>query len=90
MEDLSSHEMGTATCSVEEASSTERAVVTCKSERDVMKTGGRDGGARLTVAEGVVLCKVSVGENTNKCRENDGEKGGRVSCLPKRGRWEER
>ena len=48
----------------------------------VTKTGGGDGGARLTVAKVVVLRKASVRETTSECRD-DGE---RVSCLPKRGR----
>ena len=35
----------------------------------VTKMGGGDGGARLTVAEGVVLCEASVGETTSECRD---------------------
>ena len=33
----------------------------------VTKTGGGNGGARLTVVEGVVLREVSVGETINEC-----------------------
>ena len=38
----------------------------------VTNAGGGDGGARLTVAEGVVLCEAYVGETTSECRNNDG------------------
>ena len=33
----------------------------------VTKTGGGNGGAQLTVAEGAVLREASVGETTNEC-----------------------
>ena len=51
----------------------------------VTKTGGGDGGARLTVAEGVVLREASIGETTNECRDNNGG----VHELPPKA-WEER
>ena len=51
----------------------------------VTKMGGGDGGARLTVVEGVVLCEASVGETTNECGDND--EGTRE--LPPEA-WEER
>ena len=38
----------------------------------VTKVGGGDLGARLMVAEGVVLRKACVGETTSECRDNDG------------------
>ena len=44
----------------------------------ITKTGGGDRGARLTVAEGVVLHEASVGETTNECRGND--RGGGVAA----------
>ena len=47
-------------------------------ERDVYGGGvgptgvtNAGGGAQLTVAEGVVLRKVCVGETTSECRDND-------------------
>ena len=46
--------------------------------------GGGDGGTRLAVAEGVVLCEVRVGETTNKGRDNSG----RARELPPE-TWEE-
>ena len=51
----------------------------------VMNIGGGDGGARLTVAEGVALREACTGEITNECRDND---RGHGSCLPTRGRSE--
>ena len=47
--------------------------------------GGGDGGAQLTVAEGVVLREACVGKTTSECRDNDG--GARE--LPPEA-WEER
>ena len=44
-----------------------------------------DGGARLMVAEGVVLHEASIGETTNECRNKD---GGAHELRPKT--WEER
>ena len=37
----------------------------------VTKTGGGDGGAGLTVAEGVVLHEASVGETTSDYRDDE-------------------
>ena len=54
----------------------------------VTKTRGGDGGARLMVAEGVVLREASVGETTSECRESEGGgEGGHE--LPPEG-WKER
>ena len=50
-----------------------------------MNVGGDDGGARLAVAEGVVLREACVGETTNESRDNGGRGGGHVSCLPNMG-----
>ena len=47
--------------------------------------GGGNRGARLTVAEGVVLREASVGENTSECRDYD---GGAHELPPET--WEER
>ena len=52
----------------------------------MMNVGGGDGGARLTVAEGVNLRKVCSGEVTNECRDND---GGGAQKLPSEA-WEVR
>ena len=56
-------ETGTGTRSEEEASSTGRVVVTYEES---------DGGARLTITEGVALRETCSGEATNKCRDNGG------------------
>ena len=37
----------------------------------MMNVGGGDGGAQLTVAEGVVLREVCAGETTSECRDKD-------------------
>ena len=94
----SRHEMGTATRNVEEASSTQKSGSNMRGgacdepERDVYGGGAgptgvtkTDGGARLTVVEGVVLRKASIGETTSECRNND--RGARE--LPPEA-WEER
>ena len=55
---------------------------------NVTKMEGGDGGARLTVAEELVLRETSVGETTCECPDDGGGRGGRVSCLLKHGRSE--
>ena len=51
----------------------------------VTNAGGGDGGARLTVAERVVLHEACVRETTSECRDND---GGARELPPDM--WEER
>ena len=50
----------------------------------VMNVGGGDGGARLTVVEGVTLREVSAGEVSNECSDDRGARK-----LPPEA-WEER
>ena len=52
---------------------------------NILYVGGGDGGARLTVAEGVVLREACVGETTSECRDDD---GGARELPPEM--WEER
>ena len=78
VEGPSRHKTETATRSMEEASSTETAEATCEGEHatpsqsETCTVGGGDGGARLTVAEGVVLREGCVRDTTSKYGD-DGE-----------------